>query len=176
MDREKVISNVTAIVSDMQEEVDEWKDYSDSELRGGLTCDCDWWYKTLQTLKDALALLKAQEPADYIPIDWLMNYAQLPTEFAISAWRKPKKEAEIKQAKSLDKPMSLDDAIELLKAQEPKDPVYTAFYDIGGKNLSHWDCGACGAFLYGAAWFGSVLKDDRPKYCSRCGRAVKWDG
>lgn len=61
-DREKVISNVTAIVADMQEEVDEWKDYSDSELRGGLTCDCDWWYKTLQTLKDALALLKAQEP------------------------------------------------------------------------------------------------------------------
>lgn len=68
--------------------------------------------------KDVLELLKAQEPADYIPIDWLMNYAQLPTEFAISAWRKPKKEAEIKQAKSLDKPMSLDDALELLKAQE----------------------------------------------------------
>ena len=61
-DSEKVINKVTAIVADMQEEVDEWKDYSDSELRGGLTCDCDWWYKTLQTLKDALALLKAQEP------------------------------------------------------------------------------------------------------------------
>lgn len=60
--REKVINKVKAIVADMQEEVDEWKDYSDSELRGGLTCDCDWWYKTLQTLKDALALLKAQEP------------------------------------------------------------------------------------------------------------------
>ena len=62
MDREKVINKVKAIVADMQEEVDEWKDYSDSELRDGLTCDCDWWYKTLQTLKDALALLKAQEP------------------------------------------------------------------------------------------------------------------
>lgn len=62
VDREKVINKVKAIVADMQEEVDEWKDYSDSELRGGLTCDCDWWYKTLQTLKDALALLKAQEP------------------------------------------------------------------------------------------------------------------
>lgn len=58
-DREKVINKVTAIVADMQEEVDEWKDYSDSELRGGLTCDCDWWYKTLQTLKDAIVLLKA---------------------------------------------------------------------------------------------------------------------
>lgn len=88
----------------------------------------DW-----QRVYDALDLLKAQEPADYIPIDWLMNYAQLPTEFAISAWRKPKKEAEIKQAKSLDKPMSLDDALELLKAQEPR--VLTlrelAFYDAG---------------------------------------------
>ena len=62
VDREKVVANVTGIVSDMQEEVDEWKDYSDSELSHGLTCDCDWWYKTLQTLKDALALLKAQEP------------------------------------------------------------------------------------------------------------------
>ena len=58
---EKVVANVTGIVSDMQEEVDEWKDYSDSELSHGLICDCDWWYKTLQTLKDALALLKAQE-------------------------------------------------------------------------------------------------------------------
>jgi len=62
MDREKVINKVKAIVADMQEEVDEWKDYSDSKLRGGLTCDCDWWYKTLQTLKNALAVLKAQEP------------------------------------------------------------------------------------------------------------------
>lgn len=61
-EREKVINKVAAIVAEMQEEVDEWKDYSDSELRGGLTCDCDWWYKTLQTVKDALALLKAQEP------------------------------------------------------------------------------------------------------------------
>ena len=61
-DRENVIKKVTAIVADMQEEVDEWKDYSDWELRDGLTCDCDWWYKTLQTLKDTLALLKEQEP------------------------------------------------------------------------------------------------------------------
>ena len=86
---------------------------SDHEMQAKLT-------RINSTAKDALELLKAQEPADYIPIDWLMNYAQLPTEFAISAWRKPKKEAEIKQAKSLDKPMSLDDALELLKAQEAR--------------------------------------------------------
>ena len=70
---------------------------------------------------------------------------------------------------------ALDMAIKALEAQGAKDPVYTAFYDIGGKNLSHYDCGACGAFLYSVAWFGSTLKDDRPKYCSRCGQAVKWD-
>ena len=70
-------------------------------------------------LIDALALLKAQEPVDYIPIDWLMNYAQLPTEFAISAWRKPKKEVEIKHAKSLDKPMSLDSSLNLVNELFP---------------------------------------------------------
>ena len=76
VDREKVVANVTGIVSDMQEEVDEWKDYSDSELSHGLTCDCDWWYKTLQTLKDALTLLKEQEAVKPVPAiedvgDWL---------------------------------------------------------------------------------------------------------
>lgn len=65
--REKVIEELSAVVADMQEEVDEWKDYSDSELRGGLTCDCDWWYNALQSVKDALALLKEQEPSD----DWI---------------------------------------------------------------------------------------------------------
>ena len=106
--REKVIKGLEAILEDT----------------------ADMFYRS--TIQDALALLKAQEPVDYMPIDWLMNYAQLPTEFAISAWRKPKKESEIKQAKSLDKPMSLDDALELLKAQELRvmtaTEAYTADY------------------------------------------------
>lgn len=103
--REKVIANVTGIVSDMQEEVDEWKDYSDSELSHGLTCDCDWWYKTLQTLKDAIALLKAQEPVE------------------------PSKR-------------------------------------INHSGFTYYQCGSCDA----------VLVALQPKYCHRCGRAVKWDG
>lgn len=61
IDREKVIKGLENIVSDMQEEIDEWRDYSDSELSHGLTCDCEWWYNTAQMLKDALALLKAQD-------------------------------------------------------------------------------------------------------------------
>ena len=60
--REKVIKELENIDSDMQEEIDEWRDYSDSELSHGLTCDCEWWYNTAQKLKDAIALLKAQEP------------------------------------------------------------------------------------------------------------------
>ena len=63
--REKVIKGLENIVSDMQEEIDEWRDYSDSELSHGLTCDCEWWYNTAQMLKDALALLKAQEPTKF---------------------------------------------------------------------------------------------------------------
>ena len=128
---------------------------SDHEMQAKLT-------RINSTAKDALELLKAQEPADYIPIDWLMNYAQLPTEFAISAWRKPKKEAEIKQAKSLDKPMSLDDALELLKSQEPKYPIRKQ-----SKHGWFFYCPKCEIILNDMA---------RPKYCSECGQAVKWIG
>ena len=48
---------------------------------------------------------------------------------------------------------------ELLKAREPIIPVEEEFYDV-----TTWHCGACGEDLL----WGN-------KYCSRCGRAVKWD-
>lgn len=75
-DREKVIKGLENIVSDMQEEIDEWRDYSDSELSHGLTCDCEWWYNTAQKLKDTLAQLKEYEPVKPSPAidnygDWL---------------------------------------------------------------------------------------------------------
>lgn len=63
-------------------------------------------------MEDALALLKAQK--ETIPIDFLMRYAQLPTEFAISAWKKPIEDALKKKAKDTDKPMSFDDALQLV--------------------------------------------------------------
>ena len=62
IDREKVIKGLSEVVCDMQAEVDEWKDYSDSELAHGTTVDCDWWFNALGRCKDALELLKAQEP------------------------------------------------------------------------------------------------------------------
>ena len=52
--------------------------------------------------RDARDVLTAQDQGNAIPIDWLMSYAQLPTEYAIAEWQKPKKEALIKQIKSKD--------------------------------------------------------------------------
>ena len=49
-----------------------------------------------------------------VPVEWLMKYAQLPTEFAIAAWRKQDKDAQEKRIKRLDKPMSFDDALNLV--------------------------------------------------------------
>ena len=54
-----------------------------------------------------------------IPVEYLMKYAQLPTEFAIAAWRKQDKDAQEKQIKRLDKPMSLDDALNLVNEVFP---------------------------------------------------------
>lgn len=56
---------------------------------------------------------------DAIPVAYLMKYAQLPTEFAIAAWRKQDKDAQKKQIKRLDKPMSFDDALNLVNEVFP---------------------------------------------------------
>lgn len=119
---------------------------------------------TYDACMGAIELLKELEHADFIPIDWLMNYAQLPTEFAISKWRKPKREVKIRQAKSLDKPMMLDDALELLKAQEPVKPTVRYMEEYDGHGSDWYVCGACEMPIFPA-----------DKYCRHCGRAVKWN-
>lgn len=54
----------------------------------------------------------------------------------------------------------LEDALELLKAQEPVVPKKA------GDGLTHWNaCGACGGAI-----------DPGDNYCRHCGRAVSWDG
>ena len=63
----------------------------------------------------------------------------------------------------------VDDALELLKAQEPVEPKkvnrYFDFDDEGHPyNPETYDCGACGKEL---PWKGN--------YCPECGRAVKWE-
>lgn len=58
------------------------------------------------------------------------------------------------------------DALSLLKAQEPVEPIemINDFYPIGDpRRTEGWKCGKCGQRI---AW------DDN--YCSKCGTAVKW--
>ena len=50
----------------------------------------------------------------------------------------------------------LDDAIEMMKAQEPVKPI---------ENAGFYYCGAC-RYAFTSA---------RQKYCTDCGRAVKWE-
>lgn len=57
------------------------------------------------------------------------------------------------------------DAVALLKAQEPVKPK--RYQEC--RWFKTWRCGACGGTL--------VFRNgtDKPKYCTDCGRAVKWD-
>ena len=73
--REKVINGLKTIVDEMEYEVAEWVNYSDSELNAGLTVDCDWWLDALGKCKDALELLKAQEPREphYTKLEYIVN-------------------------------------------------------------------------------------------------------
>lgn len=56
----------------------------------------------------------------------------------------------------------IDDALELLKGQEPVEPHIKK-----NKSGTSWwySCGNCNMAL-----------DPNDKYCRNCGRAVKWDG
>lgn len=68
---------------------------------------------------DCWRAVKELPAVDAIPVEYLMEYAQLPTEFAIAAWRKQDKDAQEKQIKRLDKPMSFDDALNLVNEVFP---------------------------------------------------------
>ena len=54
------------------------------------------------------------------------------------------------------------EALELLKEQEPIKPKSKVRHGENGQ-IQHW-CGNCMAMLHG-----------KPKYCSNCGRQVKWE-
>lgn len=66
---------------------------------------------------------------------------------------------------------AVDMAINALEKQEPVKPTFTREIEF---DMSHWDCGACGAFIWGNAW-PNAPKESRPRYCSYCGRSVKWE-
>ena len=65
-------------------------------------------------------------------------------------------------------PHLADDALALLKAQEPVEPVV---------DIDTWKCGNCGHTLEHQQLLGdNVLFHEQYDYCPECGRAVKWDG
>ena len=55
----------------------------------------------------------------------------------------------------------IEDAVELLKEQEPVEPKWASGIKGSGDAL----CGSCWAWLFDHSW----------AYCPRCGKAVKWD-
>lgn len=58
------------------------------------------------------------------------------------------------------------EAIALLKAQEPVEPVV---------DIDTWKCGICGHTLEHQELLGdNVLFHEQYNYCPECGRAVKW--
>ena len=61
------------------------------------------------------------------------------------------------------------DALELLKAQEPVEPIFDELAVTGA-------CGNCGHELAYQKMIGdNVLFEEQFLYCPNCGKAVKWD-
>ena len=61
----------------------------------------------------------------------------------------------------------LSDALELLKEQEPVEPKLVG--------VNTWTCGECGALIGFEEFAQSGLELVKYKFCSECGRKVKWD-
>jgi len=62
---------------------------------------------------------------------------------------------------------AIEQAIALLKAQEPVEPVL---------DIDTWKCGNCGHTLEHQQLLGdNVLLHEHYNYCPECGRAVKWE-
>jgi len=60
-----------------------------------------------------------------------------------------------------------EDALALLKAQEPVKPVV---------DIDTWKCGNCGHVLEHQQLLGdNVLFHEQYNYCPECGRKVKWE-
>ena len=60
-----------------------------------------------------------------------------------------------------------EDALALLKAQEPVKPVV---------DIDTWKCGNCGHALEHQQLLGdNVLLHEQYDYCPMCGKAVKWE-
>ena len=78
---------------------------------------------------------------------------------------------EIKQEFMCSAKLLIENALTLLREQEPIKP----YMDYDGQGV--WRCGKCGNSLMHPSYYES---DEDAKnyirYCSHCGRKVKWDG
>lgn len=59
---------------------------------------------------------------------------------------------------------AIQDAIDLLKAQEPKKAKQVILQRLGSDALIGYECGNCGKHI-----------NQNDKYCHECGQAVKWE-
>lgn len=56
------IDRLADVVAEFRNEIDEWGEHSDEELRDKTTVDCQWFRDVWLACSDALALLREQEP------------------------------------------------------------------------------------------------------------------
>lgn len=133
VDREKVIKNLEELlVFSRYNDSVEWNPYNDTE-----------------TLEDALALLKEQEPPTDVSIS-----------SAIECLLHPQDADDSDMAKAIDTAVR---AMRLLKEQEPVS-VQKKQMEMVGLQTWDWACGNCGQTVLFSA-----------KYCPWCGRKVKWE-
>lgn len=65
----------------------------------------------------------------------------------------------------------IQDALSLLKAQEPVEP----YMDYDGQDVWRW-CGSCGAILFHLSHTQADEDEQKfVKFCRHCGKAVKWE-
>lgn len=104
-------------------------------------------------IKDALALLKVQEPPTSESIS-----------SAIECLLHPQDADDSDMAKAIDTAVR---AMRLMNAQEPVEPKL---------DVDEWKCGKCGHKLEHQELIGdNVLLHEQYNYCPECGRAVKWE-
>lgn len=87
------------------------------------------------------------------------------SDYFFSVYHHSKDREEINEAK--DRCDAVEDALELLKEQEPVKPVV---------NQDEWVCGCCGTWLERQRMIhpGAILHD-LCEYCPACGKKVDWE-
>ena len=62
MEREQVIKGMEEVVRDFKDEIEGWGRYTLREIYGGISVNCDWYYRAMQKCEAGLELLKRDAP------------------------------------------------------------------------------------------------------------------